>query len=36
LDAHDQVRNGACVAEVTDLLALKNWPKGMRVIVHKE
>ena len=36
LDAHDEVRDGAWVAEVTDLLALKNWPQGMRVIVRKE
>ncbi|PFG33915.1 IS1380 family transposase [Sanguibacter antarcticus] len=36
LDAHDEIRDGAWVAELTDLLALKNWPKGMRVIVRKE
>ena len=35
-DAHDQVRDGAWVAELTDLLDLKSWPKGMRVIVRKE
>jgi Transposase DDE domain group 1 len=31
-----QPREGAWVAEVTDLLNLENWPKGMRVIVRKE
>ena len=36
LDAHDAVRDGAWVAELTDLLNLTNWPKGMRVIVRKE
>ena len=35
-DAHDAVRDGAWVAELTDLLNLTNWPKGMRVIVRKE
>jgi len=35
-DAHDQVRDGAWVAELTDLLDLKGWPKGMRVIARKE
>ncbi|HZC51067.1 MAG TPA: IS1380 family transposase [Mycobacterium sp.] len=35
-DADGQVRDGAWVAEVTDLLDLSSWPKGMRVIVRKE
>jgi len=36
LDAHDKIRDGAWVAELTDLLNLSGWPKGMRVIVRKE
>src|SRR4051794_38277713 len=35
-DAHDRVRDGAWVAELTDLLDLSKWPKGMRVIARKE
>jgi len=35
-DAHDAIRDGAWVAEITDLLDLSGWPKGMRVIVRKE
>jgi hypothetical protein len=35
-DAGGQVRDGAWVAEVTDLLDLSTWPTGMRVIVRKE
>jgi hypothetical protein len=35
-DAHDQVRDGAWVAELTGLLELGSWPVGMRVIVRKE
>jgi hypothetical protein len=35
-DADSQPRDGAWVAEVTDLLDLSSWPKGMRVIVRKE
>ncbi len=35
-DAHDQVRDGAWVAELTGLLDLTGWPPGMRVIVRKE
>ena len=35
-DAHDQVRDGAWVAELTDLMDLSSWPAGMRVIVRKE
>jgi Transposase DDE domain group 1 len=37
-DAHDEVRDGAWVAELTDLLDLTStgWPAGMRVIVGKE
>ena len=36
LDAHDQVRDGAWVAELTGLLDLTGWPKGMRVIARKQ
>jgi len=36
LDAHDEVRDGAWVAELTGLLNLGGWPKGMRVIARKE
>ncbi|MDP9462098.1 MAG: IS1380 family transposase [Actinomycetota bacterium] len=35
-DAHDRVRDGAWVAELTGLLNLTGWPPGMRVIVRKE
>jgi hypothetical protein len=38
-DADGQIRDGAWVAEVTDLLnpaTMARWPKGMRVIVRKE
>jgi hypothetical protein len=35
-DADGETRDGAWVAEVTDLLDLRSWPKGMRVIVRKE
>ncbi len=35
-DAVDQVRDGAWVAELTHLMDLTAWPKGMRVIVRKE
>ena len=35
-DAVDAVRDGAWVAELTDLLDLTSWPAGMRVIVRKE
>jgi len=35
-DADRQVRDGAWVAEVTGLLNLSSWPKGIRVIVRKE
>jgi hypothetical protein len=35
-DAHDAVRDGAWVAELTGLLDLTGWPAGMRVIVRKE
>jgi Transposase DDE domain group 1 len=31
-----QARDGAWVAEITHLLALKQWPAGMRVIARKE
>jgi len=35
-DAVDAIRDGAWVAELTDLLDLSTWPPGMRVIVRKE
>ncbi len=35
-DAHDEVRDGAWVAELTHLLDLSGWPTGMRVIARKE
>ena len=35
-NAEGQVRPGAWVAEITGLLDLSGWPKGMRVIVRKE
>jgi Transposase DDE domain group 1 len=35
-DPDGQVRDGAWVAELTGLLNLTNWPKGMRVIARKE
>lgn len=35
-DAHDEIRDGAWVAELTGLLNLKGWPAGMRVIIRKE
>jgi len=35
-DADRQVRPGARVAEITGMLDLAAWPKGMRVIVRKE
>src|SRR5665811_556573 len=35
-DAVDDVRDGAWVAELTDLMDLSSWPKGMRVIVREE
>jgi Transposase DDE domain group 1 len=35
-DAGGQVRPGAWVAEITGMLDLGSWPKGMRVIVRKE
>ena len=35
-DADGGIRDGAWVAELTGLLNLTSWPKGMRVIVRKE
>jgi hypothetical protein len=35
-DADGRVRDGAWVAELTGLLDLTDWPRGMRVIVRKE
>jgi hypothetical protein len=35
-DAHDAIREGAWVAELTGLLDLSGWPEGMRVIARKE
>jgi len=35
-DADGAIRDGAWVAELTDLLDLSSWPVGMRVIARKE
>jgi hypothetical protein len=35
-DAHDEIRDGAWVVELTALLDMSRWPAGMRVIVRKE
>jgi hypothetical protein len=35
-DSDGSIRNGAWVAELTDLLDLSGWPTGMRVIARKE
>jgi hypothetical protein len=35
-DARGEVRDGAWVAELTGMLNLSSWPKGMRLIVRKE
>jgi Transposase DDE domain group 1 len=35
-DADGRIRQGAQVAEVTDLLDLQGWPAGMRVVVRRE
>jgi hypothetical protein len=35
-DAHDQIRDGAWVAELTALLDMTGWPAGMRVIVRND
>jgi hypothetical protein len=35
-NADGQIRDGAWVAELTGLLNLAGWPKGMRVIIRKE
>jgi Transposase DDE domain group 1 len=35
-DGDGQVRDGAWVAELTGLLNLTGWPRGMRVIIRKE
>ena len=35
-DADGQVRDGAWVVEVTDLIDLSSWPAGMRLVVRKE
>jgi hypothetical protein len=35
-DAHDEIRDGAWVAELSGLLDLTGWPPGMRVIARKE
>ena len=35
-DANDAIRDGARVAELTELLDLSGWPEGMRVIARKE
>src|SRR5258708_2134100 len=35
-DSEHEVRDGAWVAEITGMLDLSSWPKGMRLIVRKE
>ena len=35
-DTDGKIRDGAHVAEVTDLLDLRPWPAGMRVIIRRE
>jgi hypothetical protein len=35
-DAERQVRDGAWVADITGMLELTGWPKGLRLIVRKE
>jgi hypothetical protein len=35
-DAHDEIREGAWIAELTGLLDLTGCPPGMRVIARKE
>jgi Transposase DDE domain group 1 len=35
-DAHDEIRDGAWVAELTELLDMTGWPAGMRVIARME
>lgn len=35
-DADGKVRDGAWVAELTDMIDLSSWPSGMRLIVRKE
>jgi hypothetical protein len=35
-DGDGQVRDGAWVADITEMLDLSSWPAGMRVIVRKE
>lgn len=35
-DSERQVRDGAWVADITGMLGLSAWPKGMRVIVRRE
>src|SRR4051812_42571678 len=35
-DAHDQICEGAWVADLTGLLDRTGWPKGIRVIARKE
>lgn len=36
VNADGEIRDGAWVAEVTELLDLSNWPDGMRVIIRAE
>lgn len=36
IDADGEIRDGAWVVEVTDLLDLSSWPDGMRVIIRAE
>lgn len=36
IDTHGGIRDGAWVAEATDLVTLSNWPPGTRLILRKE
>jgi hypothetical protein len=36
IEDDDEVRDGAWVAEVTEMLDLESWPKGSRVVVRRE
>jgi hypothetical protein len=36
VEGDDEVRDGAWVAEVTEMLDLEAWPKGSRVVVRRE
>jgi hypothetical protein len=36
LDGDGEIRDGAWVTEITGMVDLSSWPKGMRLIVRKE